>query len=165
MIECVLQIYIYGCDIIWEIVAYADWRLWERKKNFWRKKMFKKKKHRTWNVAKLPISNTNTYACTVLNPNGCPLFHSAILSVGNFFCENKCIQIFFVKLQGELFIVYYTTYSIIYIFIVYFLTCCGTSSTTSSRIHVSQTKQLLYVFRWVVVIWRMGKSCLKNCCK
>lgn len=43
-------------------------------------------------------------------------------------------------------------------------TWSGTSKTISSRIHVSQTKQLLYVFRFVVVVCFFGKLCLKNCC-
>lgn len=41
----------------------------------------------TWNVAKLPISKTRTYAWTVRSPNGWPPFHSAKLSTGNFRCK------------------------------------------------------------------------------
>lgn len=44
-----------------------------------------------------------------------------------------------------------------------FLTWSGTSRTISSRIHVSQTKQLRYVFRLVVALCLIGKLCLKNC--
>lgn len=36
----------------------------------------------TKNVSGLAISNTRTYAWTVRNPSGCPLFHSARLSTG-----------------------------------------------------------------------------------
>lgn len=43
------------------------------------------------------------------------------------------------------------------------LTWSGTSRTISSRMHVSQTKQLRYVLRLVVAECLTGKSCLKNC--
>lgn len=45
------------------------------------------------------------------------------------------------------------------------LTCGGTSRTISSRIMVSQTKQLRYRKGFVVRTWVSEKSCLKNCWK
>lgn len=88
----------------------------------------------TKNVSGWPRSKTSRYAWTVRNPKGCPSFHSARLSTG----KRRCTP------EPDLM----PTYSGIVSQTDSdrdweIVTCMGTSTTTSSRTWVSQTRQFL----------------------